>query len=310
MDQMSLKEQVAIVTGGGRGIGRACCLLLAERGASVVVNDVEREHADAVVAEILAAGGTAAPSYDSVDSPPGAMAIIGVALDEFGTISAVVNNAGFMRNGYFGDQTPEMLESVLGVHVRGAFYVTQAAWPTMRSNGYGRVVMTSSAGGMFAMQGEANYAAAKAGVYGLAKALAFEGREHDISVNVVLPHAATTITAGDPVPGHANRLQPGVMDTLRPHRTPEAIAPLTAYLCSPACSVTGEAFAAGSGRFARVFVAETPGWVAPDAASVSPDDIVEHLDEIRSQDGYEVPDDLYQEIELFARALGWQSGSG
>jgi hypothetical protein len=184
--------------------------------------------------------------------------------------------------------------------------VTQAAWPILRQKQYGRVVMTSSAGGLFAMQGESNYAAAKAGVYGLVKALAFEGRQYGILVNAVLPHAATTITGNDPVPGHQQAFKPGVGDALRPYRVVEAVAPLVGFLASSACTLTGEAYAAGSGRFARVFVAETPGWVAPQAV-VEIEDVVAHLDDIRSQEGYSVPEHLYEEIELFARARGWAS---
>jgi NAD(P)-dependent dehydrogenase (short-subunit alcohol dehydrogenase family) len=296
--------RVAVVTGGGRGLGRAYCLELARQGTAVVVNDVAPEHADAVVAEIEAVGGAAVASNDSVATPDGAAAIVATAVERLGRLDAVINNAGFLRNGYFEEQTPAMLDAILDVHVRGAFFVTQAAWPVLRSNGAGRVVMTSSAGGMFAMQGEANYAAAKAGVYGLMKALAFEGRTLGISVNAVLPHAATTISVNDPVPGHREHFKPGISEALAPTRTPEAVAPFVAYLCSPGCAVTGEAFAVGAGRFARVFVAETRGWTAPDA-NVSVEDVAAHLDEIRDQGGYRVPEHLYEEIELFAAARGW-----
>ena len=167
MTPISFDGQVVIVTGGGRGIGRGHCLDLARRGAAVVVNDMAPEHADAVVDEINGAGGRGVPSYDSVATPEGATAIIATAVDAFGTVDAIVNNAGFMRNGWFEEQTRAMLDAVLDVHVKGAFFVTQAAWPVLREKGYGRIVMTSSAGGLFAMQGEANYAAAKAGLFGL-----------------------------------------------------------------------------------------------------------------------------------------------
>lgn len=308
MERISFADQVAVVTGAGRGIGRAYSRALARRGARVVVNDVVPEHADAVVGEIVAAGGTAVAVHDSVMHPEGAAAIVATAVDRLGSLEIVVNNAGFMRNGYFEDQTPGMLDSVLGVHIGGAFFVTQAAWPVLRERGYGRVVMTSSAGGLFAMQGEANYAAAKAGVYGLVKALAYEGREHGIHVNAVLPHANTTIAVDDPVPGHRERFRPGVSEVVRPRRVAEAVAPLVLYLLSRACTLNGEAFAAGCGRFARVFVAETVGWCSP-GLDIEVEDVAEHLDEIRSQDGYVVPEDLYQEIELFARALGWEPAS-
>jgi NAD(P)-dependent dehydrogenase (short-subunit alcohol dehydrogenase family) len=201
------------------------------------------------------------------------------------------------------DLTAEGLRDLLDVHIGGAFFVTQAAWPLMREQGYGRVVMTSSAGGMFAMQGEANYAAAKAGVYGLAKALASEGEAHGIRVNTVLPMAATTIASGDPVPGHAERYPRGAAELLVPRRKTEAVAPIVVYLASRACELTGEAFSAGFGRYARVFVGEAPGWVAPDVDAVTTEDVSEHLDDIRREDGYVVPADIYDEVRLIASTL-------
>ena len=302
-ESISFQDQVAIVTGAGRGLGRSYALELARRGAAVVVNDLARRYAGETVADIEAAGGRAVASLDSVSTPEGAQAIVDRALSAFGTVDAVINNAGFMRNGYLEDLTPEGLRELLDVHVGGAFFVSRAAWPVMRAKGYGRIVMTSSAGGMFAMQGEANYAAAKAGVYGLGKALASEGEPHGIRVNTVLPMASTTIASDDPVPGHAERYPEGVAEVLKPRRLTEAVAPLVAYLCSRECELTGEAFSAGFGRYARVFVGETPGWVAPDVAAVTTEDVAEHLDEIRDRDGYVVPADIYDEVRLIAATL-------
>jgi NAD(P)-dependent dehydrogenase (short-subunit alcohol dehydrogenase family) len=209
-----------------------------------------------------------------------------------------------MRNGYFEDMTPDKLDAMLDVHIRGSFYVTQAAWPLLRRCGSGRVVMTSSAGGMFAMQGESNYAAAKAGVYGLCKALACEGRDDGIKVNAVLPMASTTIAAGDPVPGHAERYPAGLGELLRPRRHTESVAPLVVYLASEACAVNGEAYSAGFGRYARVFVGETPGWVADDPLQVSAKDIADRLEDIRELEGFGVPDDIYDEVRFIASSMG------
>lgn len=307
MEQVTLEGQVAIVTGAGRGLGRAHSLELARRGAAVVVNDISREYADEVVAAITAEGGRAAPSYDTVATPDGARGIVDVALRKFGTVDAVVNNAGFMRNGWFEDLTAHGLKELLAVHVEGSFYVTQAAWPTMREKGYGRVVMTSSAGGMFAMEGESNYAAAKGGCYGLMKALAFEGSLHGIAVNAILPMATTTITEGDPVPDYEKFYPAEVAAFLRPRRTTDLVSPLVAYLASPACSVNSEAYSVGFGRFARVFVGETRGWVASDLASISAEDIAEHIDEIRDRDEYAVPSNIFDEVKWIASTLGMPS---
>jgi NAD(P)-dependent dehydrogenase (short-subunit alcohol dehydrogenase family) len=319
MTTVSFADQVVIVTGAGRGIGRAHALEFARLGAAVVVNDRAAEHGDAVVAEIRSAGGSAVASYDSITASGGGAAIVRGALEVFGTVDAVVNNAGFLRNAYFGDQTPETLAAMLDVHVAGSFFLTQAAWPVFQAKGYGRVVMTSSAGGMFAMSGQANYAAAKAGVYGLAKALAFEGRRHGINVNTVLPHATTDIRRNDGdqtqdparaaaerawAEEHSANLKPGLREAMSTGRSPEAISPLVAYLASRDCQLSGEAFAAGCGRYARVFVGETNGWVAPDPRHVGVDDIAANIDAVRATDGYRIPANLYDEIELMATATG------
>jgi NAD(P)-dependent dehydrogenase (short-subunit alcohol dehydrogenase family) len=306
MSQTSIRMdgRTVIVTGAGRGLGRGYALALASRGAAIVVNDVAAEFADAVAGEIGAAGGSSAVTYDSVATVEGARSIVAVASNQFGGVDAVINNAGSMRNGYFEDMTPEMLDAMLDVHIRGSFYVTQAAWPFLKHSGSGRVVMTSSAGGLFAMPGESNYAVAKAGVYGLAKALASEGRDHGILVNTVLPMAATTIAAGDPPPGHAERYPAGAGQVLGPRRHAEAVAPLVVYLASEACAVNGEAYAAGFGRYARVFVGETPGWTAEDPLQVTAEDVADHFQGIRDLDGFSVHADIYDHIRFIVASLG------
>jgi NAD(P)-dependent dehydrogenase (short-subunit alcohol dehydrogenase family) len=307
VDMLRLDDYVAIVTGGGRGLGRAYCRELAARGASVVVNDISPVHAEETATEVQRLGGQAHVSVDSVAERDGARRIVEDAVGRFGGVDAVVSNAGYMLNAMFPDQTTEMLEAMLDVHLKGAFNLCQAAWPSMLARGGGRIVLITSSGGMWAMQGEANYAAAKAGVYGLGKALAFEGKPVGIYVNMVLPHALTSIMDGAPLPGFAEYMKPGVRDAIEPRRRAEAVSPMVAFLASPACELSGQAFAAGCGRFARVFVGEAAGWLAPDPETITIEDIVENLASIRDLDGYQVPENTYDEIEQMARAVGWVS---
>ena len=301
---LSFDGQVAVVTGAGRGLGRAYAVELARRGAAVVVNDLSGEHARAVTGEIEAAGGSALASEETVSTPAGAEAIAAAALDRFGRIDALVNNAGFMRNAYLEELAPEDFDAVLDVHLRGSFLVTRAAWPALRRANEGRVVMTCSAGGLFAMQAECNYAAAKAGVYGLAKALSFEGREHGIRVNALLPMAGTRIESAQPVPDYERHYPEDVRAALAPLRHVRSVTPFVVYLASRACAVTGEAFSVGFGRFARVFVGETPGWIAPEESDVLPEELAVRIDEIRALDGFAVPADIYDEVRFIASSLG------
>jgi NAD(P)-dependent dehydrogenase (short-subunit alcohol dehydrogenase family) len=303
MSRISLERQVAIVTGSGAGLGRAYALELADRGAAVVVNDVSRERADDTVAEIERGGGRAVASYDSVADADGARAIVARAVDAFGTVDAVVNNAGTMRNNWFEDQSAEDLQAMLSVHIGGCFFVTQAAWPIMREKHYGRVVMVGSAGGMWSMQMIANYAAAKGGVYGLARALAFEGRDHGISVNTLLPGAATTITGG-PIADYDRHFRAELKAVVAPRRAAEAVAPMVTYLSSSACTVSGETYSAVAGRFARVLVGVNDGWMADDHLSVTPEDVAEHFAQISDPTTYHLPTSLFDEYETLASRLG------
>jgi NAD(P)-dependent dehydrogenase (short-subunit alcohol dehydrogenase family) len=209
-----------------------------------------------------------------------------------------------MRNGYLEDLTPERLDSVLDVHIRGSFFVTQAAWPTMRARGYGRVVMTGSAAGMFSQQGVSNYAAAKGGVYGLCRSLSVEGGDHGILVNMVLPMGGPMFSTDGPIPGYERRYPEGLRAAFAPRRMVEAVTPMTLYLASRQCTLTGELFSVGMGRFARVFLGEAPGWTAEDPSSISVQDVAEHLDEIRNLDGFVIPRDIYDEVRAIAGFLG------
>lgn len=297
---ISFDGQVVVITGAGRGIGRAHALEFANLGGAIIVCDVLSAHADEVVDAIRAMGGRAIPCYESVATPEGGAAIIEAAVKAFGTLDVLVNNAGFLRTGYFEDLTLAQIDAVLDVHLRSCFFVTQPAWRIMKAKRYGRVIMTSSSSGMFSHQGLANYAAAKAGVYGLTKALAYEGAEFGITCNAILPYAQTTISEENPIPDFesdlAKFLSDGDTDQWAARSTPETISPLVAFLASRTCQITGEAFSICAGRYARVFVGVADGWLADDSTSVSPEDIRGHLGQIRDVSKYVEPKWLFDEL--------------
>ena len=276
MTLLRFDGRVVIVTGAGRGIGRAHALLLAERGAQVVVNDlgggVEGGGSDStpaaqVVEEIERAGGTAVANGDDVSTTAGAEGIVAAAMDAFGRIDAVVNNAGILTQSAFPETDVEELSRHLSVHVLGSFNVTRAAWPTMVDQGYGRVVSTTSAS-ILGMSTIIAYATAKAALLGLVRSLAVIGKEHGITANLVAPLADTRMSGGSRAPGAAPRApEPG--DTAR---TAEMIAPVVALLCHEECPVSGEILSAGRGGVARIFLAETLGVTRVD---LTPEDVAE-----------------------------------
>ncbi len=280
MADIRFDDRVAIVTGAGRGLGRAYALELARRGAAVVVNDLggtvdgleeDAAPADGVVAEIVAAGGRAVASYASVASPEGSASIVERALEAFGRVDVVVANAGILRGKSVARTTPEDFGAHLDVHTKGSFYVAQAAWPTMREQHYGRFVFISSMAGLFGLAGAAAYGTAKAAVVGLSNVLAIEGARRDIRSNVVAPVAASTRMA---------MMAGASASTEVPRRLSEdAVAPMVVYLASEECAYTGSVFSAGGGRYARVAAASSPGWSAGDELA-SVEAIRDHLGEI------------------------------
>ncbi|MRG90405.1 peroxisomal multifunctional enzyme type 2 [Polyangium spumosum] len=245
-NELRFDGRVAIVTGAGNGLGRAHALLLASRGAKVVVNDLgggrhgggtSSEAADKVVAEIKAAGGEAVANYDSVEQ---GSRIVQSALDAFGRIDIVVNNAGILRDVTFHKMTEEDWELIYRVHVLGSFRVTHAAWPHMRDQGYGRIIFTSSAAGIYGNFGQANYSMAKLGIVGLSNTLALEGKKKNVLVNTIAPLAGSRLTE--------TVLPKELIDALKP----EYVSPLVAYLCHESSSETGGLFEVGGGFFAKL----------------------------------------------------------
>ena len=253
--------------------------------------------ANAVVREIEAAGGRAVASLDTVATPEGGQAIVDRALASFGTVDAVIHNAGVWRHKYYAEMTADQLDPVLDVHLRGAVFVTQPAWKIMQAKGYGRIVLTSSSTGAFGRVAGTNYAAAKAAMLGLARALSLEGAEHGIRTNCILPVAPF----GDrgPVP---SALSEQLAGSLPPDDCgPELVAPMAAYLASRACTVNGEAFSAGGRRFGRVFTAVADGWVSPLDTAPTAEDIEAHMPEIGDLGSYAIPDTSLDELHVIGR---------
>ena len=308
-EKISLEGQRVIVTGSGRGLGRAHALLLGSLGARVVVNDLERSAADDVVAEINGAGGEAIASYDAVGTQAAGQAIVEVAMANFGGLDALVNNAGNVRPALFPDMTCDDFESVLHVHLLGSIYTTQAAWPIFQKQQYGRVVMTGSSSGMFSHPGMANYSAAKAGIFGLAKALAYEGLDYGIGVNTIMPVGLTDITQGRPIPTMAENYAKFVGPDLRQkindiaQSGPEMVAHMVAYLVSRDCEFTGETYSALRGRYARVFVGVADGWLTRKGDDVSVETIADHMPQIRDISQHSVPKWAFEETRDFAERL-------
>ncbi len=297
MADLGFDGKVAIITGAGGGLGRSHALELARRGALVVVNDLggasdgtgsSETAAQKVVDEIKAAGGEAVPSYDSVATPEGGKAIVQTAVDAFGSVHIIINNAGILRDQSFKNMTPDVLNPVLDVHLRGAFYVTQPAWQLMRDQSYGRIVNTSSGAGVFGNFGQTNYGAAKMGLVGFTRVLSVEGAKNNIKANAIAPVALTRMTED-------------ILGPLGDQLGPEHITPLVAYLAHEECAVSGEVYTVGGGHVARVFIGVAPGYTKKDGLTA--EDVRDNLDEIRAEDGYSVPANLNEEMMLTVKAL-------
>lgn len=273
MTKFAFDDRVVVITGAGRGLGRAYAELLASRGARVLVNDTggslqgaggDASPAEEVVRAIGEAGGEAIVSTDSVATPEGGRAIVEAALDHWGRLDGLIHNAGIVRAAPIVDMTNDELDTVLDVHLRGGFHVAQPAFRRMCADGFGRIVMTSSIGGIYGNHRQVNYGMAKAGLVGLSNVLAMEGAEHGVHCNVIVPGAVTRMAEG--------------LDTSKfPPMGPELVAPVVAWLSHEACSLNGELIVSIAGRVARLFWAETRGVCRPEWTI---EDVEESLDGI------------------------------
>jgi NAD(P)-dependent dehydrogenase (short-subunit alcohol dehydrogenase family) len=275
MPELRFDDRVAVITGGGRGLGRSYALLLASRGAKVVVNDpggslkgegVDAGPAEAVAQEIRAAGGEAVACTESVATPQGGKAIIEAALNRYGRIDVLIHNAGNVRYGSLKELTYDDFEAVVSVHLRGAFHVVRAAFPAMCNAGYGRVVLTSSIGGLYGNKRVANYAVSKGGMIGLCNVVALEGAAEGVKCNIIVPGAVT-------------RMAEGLDTSAYPPMGPELVAPVVGWLAHESCSLSGEMLISIAGRVAKAFIAETPGVYRP---SWSIEQVGEDMDAIRN----------------------------
>jgi NAD(P)-dependent dehydrogenase (short-subunit alcohol dehydrogenase family) len=296
MADLGYDGKVAIITGAGGGLGKQHALLLASRGARIVVNDLggsvsgegsDKGPAEAAAQEIRDLGGEAVSDSNSVSTPEGGEAIVQTALDAYGRVDIVINNAGILRDKTFHNMTADLLEPVIDVHLKGAFYVTRPAWVKMREQGYGRIVNTSSGSGVLGNFGQSNYGAAKMGLVGLTRVLANEGAKYNIKANAIAPIARTRMTEE-------------LMGAAAEKLDPELVSPLVAWLVHEDVPVTGEIYTVGGGRVARFFIGMTHGYYNP---KLTIEDVRDHFGEIRDEKDYTVPANPADEMKVMFKMI-------
>jgi len=305
MAGLNFKNRVAIITGAGRGLGRAYALLLAQKGARLVINDPgfapngaggDAGPAEEVVREIHQAGGEALACTDTVATPEGGKAIVEIALKNFGKIDILIHNAGNTRHAAFREMTNADFDAVLDVHLRGAFHVGQPAFAHMADAGYGRIVLTGSIAGLYGEAKVVNYSVAKAGLIGLCNVMALDGADKGIRCNVILPAALT-------------RLAEGRDTSAYPPMGPEMVAPVVAWLAHESCSISGEMLISAAGRLARAYVAETSGLYRSDWTMESINEQIEHIRESAAPVVFPVLPHGFNDHLGYAFAMARQGGS-
>jgi NAD(P)-dependent dehydrogenase (short-subunit alcohol dehydrogenase family) len=300
VDPLSFDGRVAVITGAGGGLGRSHALLLASRGARIVVNDLGNDRsgrgtgststADHVVEEIASLGGTAVASYDSVDTPEGAESIVQTALDSFGRVDILVNNAGFLRDVSLVKMAPDDFRSILRVHLEGTFNVTRAAFPHMRAASYGRIINTSSGSGLYGNFGQSNYSAAKLGIVGFTRSLALEGTSRGITANVIAPLAVSRLTEDLMQAEFFKRFEP------------EYVSPFVAYLASDRCNLTGMIYQLGGGYYSRVAIVEGAGAVFDTVPT--PEQIGDRIGEVSDLSHWSEPAQATESLNTILARMG------
>ena len=287
--ELRFDDRVVVITGAGGGLGSHYSRLLASRGAQLVCNDLggaldgsgaSDGPAQRIADEVTASGGIAIADTNTVNTPEGGAAIIAHAIAEFGRVDVVINNAGILRDKSFANMTNEMIDTVIDVHLRGAFHVAQPAWAHMKEQNYGRVINTTSQSGLLGAFGQANYGAAKMGLVGFTRVLAAEGAKYNIKANAIAPLAKTRMT---------EELLGPVADKLHPSQ----VAPVVAMLAHENCPVTGEVYSAAGGRVARFFVGLTQGFFEPE---LTPESVLEHIEQIRDTTNFMIPASPAEEV--------------
>lgn len=297
--ELRFDDDVAIVTGAGRGLGREYARQLAARGAKVVINDLDPDVAAAVVAEITEAGGTAVADSHSVADAESAKQIVQTAIDSFGKVTVVVNNAGIISYAPFGELTPKQWESMKAVTLDGTFYVTQAAWPHLVKQNYGRIVNVTSSAGYAGNATLSHYGAAKLGVLGLTKNLAIEGAEYNIKANAIAPSAVTRMNA-EVFFGNATPNEDTWQDDIRAGKVPigpaKIVAPAVLWLAHSSTEVSGDAYISSSGKVGRLALVVAEGYFNPEH---TPEDLAANVEKISSLDSFGEPRDVTEDLAPF-----------
>ena len=295
-----LDERVAIVTGAGKGLGRAYSIYLAARGARVVVNNRRRSSsepssADEVVQAIRQAGGQAIANYDSVEDPAAGQRIVQQALDAWGRIDVLVNNAGVDQRSTFHKVSVEQFRQIFDINFYGSLYVTHAAYARMRAAGYGRIVVSTSVAGLYGLHGLTAYSASKAALIGFMRTLAMEGKSHNVLTNAIAPYAATPMTA------RQGNMPDEFMTTMRP----EFVAPAVALMVSEQTSLNGQVIIAGRGVFRRAANVEGRGLRYAEPTEVTPEELARDVAQLLDmQDATEFADAMAAFQQLFGQGSG------